>query len=51
VVYDPNREAPLFFEVSSGNVKDITVAKHKLSRATDSRLAPLDARVKRGHDE
>lgn len=30
VVYDPNREAPLFFEVSSGNVNDITVAKHKL---------------------
>ena len=31
VVYDPDREAPLFFEVSSGNVNDITIAKHKLS--------------------
>ena len=31
VVYDPDREAPLFFEVTSGNVNDISVAKHKLS--------------------
>lgn len=31
VVYDPTREAPLFFEVSSGNVNDITIAKHRLS--------------------
>lgn len=31
VVYDPSREAPLFFEITSGNVNDITVAKHKLS--------------------
>jgi IS4 transposase len=31
VVYDPAREAPLFFEVSSGNVNDISIAKHKLS--------------------
>jgi IS4 transposase len=30
VVYDPRREAPLCFEVSSGNVNDITLAKHKL---------------------
>lgn len=30
VVYDPQRQAPLFFEVSPGNVNDITVAKNQL---------------------
>ena len=31
VVYDPHRAAPLYFEVSSGNINDITIAKHKLA--------------------
>lgn len=31
LVYDPDRQAPLFFEVTAGNVNDITVAKRSLA--------------------
>jgi hypothetical protein len=31
MVYDPRLQAPLYFEVSPGNLNDITVAKHNLA--------------------
>ena len=31
MVYDPQRQAPVYFEVSSGNLNDITVAKQSLA--------------------